>query len=638
MANLSLREKLVNETSDLLHKERRLEAAKLIAEFSKAPTGPIDNEPVALEWCSSLLYSLLNSDDYELAAHLLWGRNLFDPRPSSTRRVWAGIRRSNSLMLQGSASQSKTFSAGVWLFLDWIRDPEFTSVNLVGPSEDHLRDNLFSHLVALHQQSTIPLPGNAQDLFIGTDPKNRRGAIRGVIIPIGTRPSGRLQGRKRYPRPTPHPTLGKLSRIRFLLDEVEKIPVGVWKDVDNIFSNLTTDKDGFKIVCAFNPENPVGPVAQRCEPPDGWERFNIETDHEWVSKRGWDVVRLDAKYSENVVEKREIFPGLQTYEGYQRIIQSAGGENAPGALSMARGAFPATGSTFAVFPGGLLPRLRGEFIFAEPPETFAGADLALEGKDSAEICFGRFGRAVGFKEPPSLNYPEGRETLFTNKEGGREFRHAAQVDEIVPLPSGDTPAMTGYIREECNKRKLDPGKLMVDRTGNGAGVHDMLMAVWSQEVRGLNYTEAATETKILAEDTKNARQIYSRVVSELWFAVKIWTEFNFLKIKPALLTEALALELTTRLYAPGKLTQVESKREYRKRGNKSPNSADALTLFLHCIRVVTHIAPSSLSGLSAVGSAAGYVDYAAPVPCWSDSTNRLDYLDKELPDDFEFAM
>jgi hypothetical protein len=627
------RPELIAAVGGHLHSEQLIDGARLIAEFSKANPKSIDSRDVALEWANSLLFSLLNENKYADAASLLWGHSLFDPRPRATQRVWGGIARSNSLMLMGAASQSKSYSAGVWLMLDWIRDPHYTSVNLVGPSEDHLKDNLFSHLVALHNQSTLPLPGFIGDLFIGLDSKNRRGAIRGVVIPLGKRPSGRLQGRKRVPRKVAHPTLGAMSRIRFFLDEVEKIPGGVWKDVDNIFSNLGGDVDGFKILCAFNPEDQTGPVAQRCEPVGGWEGFNKETDHEWKSKRGWDVVRLDAKFSENVVEKREVYPGLQTYEGYNRIIQNAGGENTPGADTMARACFPSSGAIYSVMPSILLAKLKAQYIFIESPEACAGIDLALEGKDTAELCHGRFGRAVGVRYRPTYGSSAGKEILFADRTGKRVFKWAAQADDIFPLTRGDTVAMAERIRKDCVRLHILPGHVMLDRTGNGAGVHDYLKSLWSGEVRGINYSESATEKKILVEDTKNAKEEYGRAVSELWFGLKKWGEFGFVKIDPDALTEELALELTGRRYAPGKNTQVETKKEYMSRGNSSPNKADALTLWLFGIRMFSGVIPSSAEDME--GTTTGHFDATnrGPVPVFVDSTNVCETL-QESGDNF----
>lgn len=621
------REELIVQVGGHLHANQHIDAGRLIASFAGGNPKAVDKHEIALEYCNSLLFYCLNNNRYADAAGLLWGQNLFDPRPRSTQRVWNALQTTNSTMFMGAASQSKSYSAGVWLLLDWIRDPEFTSINLVGPSETHLKDNLFTHLVSLHNGSTLPLPGFVGDLFIGLDSKNRKGSITGIVIPLGKRPAGRLQGRKRVPRKIPHPSLGVLSRIRFFLDEMEKIPLGVWKDVDNVFANLTADIDGFKIMGAFNPEDPTGQVAQRCEPKKGWAEFDMEKDEEWISKRGWNVVRLDAAKSENVMQKKEIFPGLQTYEGFQRIITNSGGTDTPGYYTMARACFPKSGAVFSVIPSTLVTRMRGEFMFTEEPTVVAGGDLALEGGDTAELAVGRFGRAVGVRYLPSFDHPQGREVIFRDEIGNTRFRWALQVDQVFPLPKGDTVKMAETIKKQCDLLKVKPQHLMLDRTGNGAGVHDYLKNWWSEEVRGVNYMESATEKKILEDDTKTAKEEYERAVSELWFALKKWAEFNFIRIKNSALSEELANELSGRRYASGKLTKVETKDEYQARGNSSPNKADALTLLLHGVRLAFNIAPNSLDDMAGVTGALSERDTRGPVPMATDCTSSHDTLE-----------
>jgi hypothetical protein len=623
------RDELIEEVAKCLHSDQRLQAGKLVATFSGINPDSVDDDTKAIEYCNSLLYWCLNNNRYPDAAKILWTPNYFTFEPRSTKLIWQTIPKSNSLMLMGAASMSKSYSAGVWLFLDWLRDPEFTSVNVVGPSENHLKDNLFTHLVTLHNNASLPLPGLIGDLFIGLDPRSRKGSIIGVVIPLGSRPSGRLQGRKRVPRRVPHPIFGKLSRIRFMLDEVEKIPLGVWKDVDNIFGNLDEDIDGFKIICAFNPEDAAGPVAQRCEPGKGWENFDKETDEEWISKRKWNVLRLDAAKCENVLQDRVLYPGLQTRVGYDRIIQNSGGMDSPGAQTMARGCFPSQGAIYSVVPASLVLRMRGEFLFAEEPINVGAADLALEGRDTAEFAAGRFGRAVGIKYQPTFDNPNGREVMFKDKLGARRFRWALQVDQIFSLPKGDTVKMAEAVRDAAVKLTIKPGNLMLDRTGNGAGVHDFLKSLWSEEVRGVNYQQSATERKILEEDTETAKEQYVRAVSELWFALKSWSEFDFLKIKPVALSEELALELGGRRYATGKNNKVESKDEYASRGNKSPNKADALTLLLHGVRIATGCIPSSKDDLAGItGSLSREADDAVPV--FESRGEAFDYLDNYL--------
>lgn len=623
---LVTREELVNQVSGLLHSEQMIEAAKLIASFSGLPTKPAEDRTTALELCNSLLYWCLGNDKYEWAARMLWSEQIFNSDPRATQMIWEEIKATNSLMLMGAASMSKSYGAGAWLLLDWVRDPEYTSVNLVGPSEDHLRDNLFTHLVTMHSQASLPLPGQVGDLFIGLDPRKRKGAIRGIVIPIGKKPAGRLQGRKRVPRKIPHPQLGKMSRIRFLLDETEKIPIGVWKDVDNVFANLDADVDGFKIICAFNPEDPEGQVAVRCEPEKGWEDFDAETDEKWTSKRGWRVLRLDAAKSENVISGKVIYPGLQTKEGFDRIVQNSGGTDSPGYWTMARACFPRGGAVYSVISSSLVHKMRGELIFAEAPIACGAVDLALEGNDAAEMSVGRFGKAMGIRYPPSFEYPGGREIHFTDLRGRKKFRWGLQVDQIFQLPKADTVKMAERIRLECMRFHISPSWLMLDRTGNGAGVHDLLKSLWSAEVRGVNYTQAATDKKILVEDTKTASEEYERAVSELWFALKKWAEFDFVKIGPSAQSEELSKQLSGRRYKSGKLTQVEGKPEYKSRGNGSPNKADTLTLILHGVRAASGVIPSALDDMAG-NQVTGAVTFKGPVPVFVGVTDELDTLE-----------
>jgi hypothetical protein len=419
-----------------------------------------------------------------------------------------------------------------------------------------------------------------------------------------------------------------MSRIRFFLDEIEKIPVGIFKDLDNIFANLDADVDGFKLIAAFNPEDPEGQVAQRCEPKEGWDSFNPETDEKWISKRGWNVLRLDAAKCENVVEGRVLYPGLQTKEGFERIALNAGGTDSPGFLSMARACFPRGGAVYSVIGGPLVTRMRGEFIFAEEPVDCGAVDLALEGKDAPEMAIGRFGKAMGVRVLPSLAYPRGGEVFFKGPDGRRRFRWGLQADQIITLPNADTVAMAERVKLEAVRLHIAPEWLMLDRTGNGAGVHDLLKSLWSERVRGLNYTEAATDLKILTEDTKKCSEEYGRVVAELWFALKKWSEFNFLRLGPAAYSEELSKQLTGRRYMPGKVTQVETKKDFKARGNTSPNKADALTLLLHGVRVASGCVPSALDDMAGDTITGAKLERGA-VPVWTGTTDKLDNLEDD---------
>lgn len=615
-------ERLTPTVARWLHEGRRREAAKAIIEATGAKLHAA-SDSIALEVCLGFFYGWLNRGRYDLAAMMLWPETMFTARPRATRMIWGELPKHSTIMLMGAASMSKSYSVGVWLLLDWLRDPEFTSVYVVGPTEEHLRSNLFSHLVHLHQHASLPLPGKVADLFIGLDTHDRKGSISGVIIPPGAKRGGRLQGRKRIPRKSPHPQFGALSRIRFFLDELEKIPSGVWRDIDNILANQDPDPEGFKLIGAFNPEDIAGPVAQRCEPPGGWDGFDPDRDEIWTSTRGWRVVRLDAAKCENVVEGRVIFPGLQTREGFDRIVQNSGGVHSPGYWTMARACFPPAGAVHAVIPAPLLYAARGEYVWADRPVVCASVDVALRGRDDAVMAFGRFGRAIGWR------LPDGTMRKFTNPgDGVPRLQWGLQIDGFKVLPRGDTLEMASSIRREALTAGVSPEYLIVDRTGNGAGVHDLLVSLWDTRVQGLNASAGASEQKILEEDLDTPLVMYGRVVNELWFAVRKWLEFNLIRFTPAALTDRVISELSGRRYYPGKQNRIETKDEYMSRGNPSPHYADAVCLLLHGVRMASNVVPRALGDTAAVR----YDDDRPDLDVFVDVTNRFYSLDDpDLP-------
>lgn len=583
----SHQKKLVDRVSAKLHADDYFGAAREYAAYVKKLTGTepaVEKKEDATLLLSTLLHWCLENNGYEEAAQLLWSPTLFDSRPESSRRVWRAFEESNLFLLMGAGSMSKSYSVGVRLFLEWVRDPEYTHIKVAGPSEAHLKENLFNHLIKLHRESTIPLPGKCQELFIGMDSKSRKGAIAGLVIPLGTAGSGRAQGLKRDNRKKPHPVFGPTTRLFIFLDEILRIPDGVWSDIDNVITGM----DGtptIKIGGAFNPTDQSGEAAKRCEPVDGWGNFDPETHFDWVSKRGWRVVRLDAMKCENVVERRIVYPGLQTYEGLQMLIQNAGGTDSAGYWAMGRGCFPPSGTSMSIIPQGMLANFRAEILWYEEPTPVGAADLALEGSDSAVFYKGRFGLATGVVFPPSLQFPNGQSVMFKNHRGDKRPRQVLLVETKLNLPRGDTVDMKNEIRRVANSFGIRPDRFCLDRTGNGQGVYDLLRFEWG-EVIGVNYSETASETRIMVEDHDIPKELYVRVTTELWFATRKFLEFGYAYGAPGLPTEALFAQLIGRHYRmQGKRACVESKPDYKSRnGGKSPDDADGFTLLIQCVR------------------------------------------------------
>lgn len=581
-------EELVKSVAAPLHLGNRDTAARMLADafgtkLSARPP-PAEYEVIL----ATFLQYLLDNERYADAGTLLWPANLFTAEPRAVRLLFDAMFDNVSTMVQGAASMSKSYSLGVWMYLDWRRDPMYTSIQVLGPSENHLERNLFSHLVRLHKQASIPFAkAEVMKLGITTDQHLRSAGIFGVVIPLGKKASGRLQGVKVNMRPKPHPLFGPTSRLRVMLEEAENIPVGIWEDVTNIISNVgSSGRERFKIVAPFNPKDPNGPCAQRCEPIDGWNSIDVEIDETWRSKRGWQVVRLDAYKSENVLLGTEKYFGLQTKHGLELLIQNAGGVGSPGYYTMARGWFPPTGVDLAVVPQHLMNEVVGEYIFPSGYEVCGGVDIALEGDDTAIMCLGRTGRASGYRKPPTKDFPKGEVVEFKDAQGNRVGKNVIQLDNIFPLPKGDTTKLVAAIIDVCRGAKVNGAYLGIDRTGNGAGVHDILLRKYHGEVKGVNPSMSPTEKRILEEDSKIPSDEYAYLISELWFALRKYIEYTLLKIHSNVAQDPLFHEITGRrfLLTTAK-TKVESKKEYKSRGNRSPDRADALTLMVHAVRM-----------------------------------------------------
>lgn len=611
---------LTKDTAAVLHLGNRETAARVIAEGLKMELPSNKLSPSEADAILEVfLQFLLDSERYGDAANLMWTRNLFTSEPRSVRMLFDAMFEYVANMVQGAASMGKSYDLGVWHYLDWRRDPMYTNVQVIGPSENHLQRNLFSHLVKLHRAASIQFKCDIIQLAITTDSVERNAGIFGVVIPLGKKASGRLQGVKAINRPVPHPIFGALSRVRVMLEEAENIPVGIWDDVTNILSNVS-GLERFKICAPFNPKDPNGPCAQRCEPPSGWQTLDIETDEVWESKRGWHVTRLDAYKSENVMEKTERFSGLQTSEGLEKLISNAGGIGTPGYYTMARGWFPPSGVDLAVIPQHLMHEIAGEFVFVETPEICAGVDVALEGEDQAVMCIGRCGLASGWKRPVTKENPGGEFVAFKDPRGNSIRKHVVQLDTIFSLAKGDTLKLVAQVTDTVRGAHINPQYLAIDRTGNGAGVHDILRATLHVGVKGINPSTSPTEKRIMQEDSKVPADEYAWLISELWFALKKYIEYGFIKIHPNVPTDPLHAELTGRRFnLGGAKTKVESKKEYKSRGNRSPDRADAFTMMLHAVRLNLQGAPSATN--------VGVIDRGAP----GSGRQRVGLTDRNEP-------
>ena len=318
---------------------------------------------------------------------------------------------------------------------------------------------------------------------------------------------------------------------------------------------------------------------------------------EWTSRENWHVVRLDPKKSENVKQRKLIFDGLQTYEGYRTLEQKDGG-NSLSYYTFGRGAYPPDSAVCAVVPQRVLNAMRGEFVFSGKTVAIGASDIAIDGRDEAIFSASRWGKATAFRrlilkddnttEWEVIKFPEERDCLH--------------LDQQFGLPKGSAEIVGKAIKANCVKLGIAPEWMMLDATGNGSPVWNYLKIpeVWSPNVKGIDFGQPATELRILEQDSKKCSEQYEGIHTEVWFALSRWGEFGYFAISPNVRSENLERELLGRRYllGAGQTLKVEKKEIYNRRLGRSPDHADSATILVHCARMGGAVL-ASMTGIAA---------------------------------------
>jgi hypothetical protein len=537
---------------------------------------------------ASLYYALMNAGDFTGAALLRWGKTLFNPEPRSVKLIWKSLCDPSKpkVLILGCGSSGKTYSASAWANLNWSRDPEYTSGKIVSTTYGHNKSGIMSRISTFHQNSLFKFPGDpiAQGLqYPGLD---KAASILAVAIPEGETGEGRMTGAHPYPRLKSHPVFGDLSRLFVVIDEADQVAEGLWKGIDNILGNV--DYSGsIKVIALTNPRDRNNPFAFRAEPKEGWGSVDEEQD-EWESREGWHVISIDAAKSENVIQKKSVFPGLMTYEGYMNYVRK--GTNDPTYWTYARGRYPKDAvGTFNIFSLSSFDNAIGRLMFEGSVTPVSAIDPAFaEGGNDAIQTIGRFGTAIGFTN---------------DKEEFTRFKRAikaVQVEQQIPLVKGKTHEMGAAIIQILRSYGVRPEWCAIDKTGSGRGLYDYL--AWQYgTVLGIEWGGASTETKILHEDLDTASKRFKGIAAEMWFAANEWVSHGHVKFSPN--CEGIYKirdELCARQWMFHQTFQkLESKKEFISRmKGKSPDRADSFVMLIHPIRVRSQGLPSVMQPLA----------------------------------------
>ena len=220
-------------------------------------------------------------------------------------------------------------------------------------------------------------------------------------------------------------------------------------------------------------------------------------------------------------------------------------------------------------------RVRVEGLFPKTDaDTIIPYELALSAQEREIIM------------APDLPEVWGLDVAYKGNDSNALVRRNAVgiLPQIKVWDGMDTRASAAVVRAiwDATPDARKPLEIHVDVIGYGAGVHDSLLE-WGLPVVAINVSET---TAVNTERFRN----YS---TQLWWACREWLEDRGHTLpvcdgtcpdRQACVHERLIMEMTSRQYEPttgGKLL-IESKRDMKKRGFKSPDVADAAMLTFAC--------------------------------------------------------
>lgn len=568
-----------------------VDGANLLLKFLKSPLKlKLNQESEAVELIKKAFFQYIDAGDYLMAATLNFGFDYFDARPPQVQDIFRVCRDHDAVSVFGASSCSKTYSIGIFLICDLLYDPEYTNIIVASVGESHLKGNLFSGLINAVENGIINVGLecriSSMEITLKGSTKKDVGIFGKTFPQDDTKSTGRLRGIKPVKRiGKPHPKFGKMGRVRVLLDEASSIPEGVYMDFGSAMAS-NNGEGRVKFFVSFNPTIIEHWTTEISKPVGGIEVIDEDNDVEWESERGWHVYRLDGMRSPNVIARKNVCEGMMSYDAMKRKIAS--GEGSMDYMVYGRGMWMRRGHFSNVIPMDFLTRNRGELVFPEGSENVASVDIAFS-VDKTIFTLGRWGLANGYVKI------DGSKEMFLDK-GQVIEKWCLQIDQQfeIDIPTSDSIKLGNEVMKLAKDLKVKPEWVVLDKTGIGKGVFDLLNTHYGP-VFGINWQNKAGDVKIFAEDQQTPHDQYANIGTEMWFTLRSWLEYGIVKIGMAVPANPLFTELTTRRYKPkAARVIVESKLDYKGRasGNNSPDRADSLVQLPLLCRYKGDVIPS----------------------------------------------
>lgn len=299
------------------------------------------------------------------------------------------------------------------------------------------------------------------------------------------------------------------KNVMVIFDEASGIPRVIWEAVEGLISGGVN----VKFVCVGNPNQNTG---------DFIDTFNSNL---------YEKVYISAFDLPNVKEKKQVIPGLSSYEWVEEMREKYGEDSD-------------------------IWRVR---VLGRPPKQGNNNLISLERVESAfDADRERYGANIKKLGVDVARFGDDRTALVL-----RIGNYAEVIDVIDKF---DTMSVAGVVAKYLRENKdVDA---YIDITGGlGAGVYDRLREQpdISGRVFGVNVASQAKDS-----------ESYINIRAESWDTMKSWLKDAILKKHEGFYQLASPRYKIT---SNGKI-QLESKEDMKKRGISSPDVGDALALTL----------------------------------------------------------
>lgn len=481
----------------------------------------------------------------------------------------------------GPASSGKTFIPSASVLLDYYLYPSCTTVLVSSTTRESLEMRVLGEIKKLHRQAKERaswLPGNliegrqrivSDDRSVAAEGRDFRNGIVGVACKKGQS----FQGIEEY--------VGiKNKRLRMLGDEMQFLPR---QFVDSI-SNLNKNPD-FKGVFSGNPKDVTDALGTICEPAahlGGWDGGIDQTGgtKTWETRFprgiciqlvGTDSPNLDGKLGIALITQKQIDDDIAFY-----------GQDSLQFSMMDLGRMPRGQALRRV----ITRQMCLKFHAMEEPSwknsnrvriAFMDAAYRGVGGDRCVLGFLEFGPEAIAVDAENLN---GAIVVQKPNEAGDNQIMSLMETMLVPIKieSQETPEdqIALFVREQCEKRNVDPEFLYFDSTGRGSLMNSFGRR-WSPLVNGIEFGGAPSENRVSADIDMLCKDYYSKYVSELWFNVSyVIQSGQFRNLTEEVMNEGCFREWGFVSSGRGSKIEVETKEKMKLKSGRSPDLFDAL--------------------------------------------------------------